>query len=253
MKKFLLIFLFAVLYSEAQNDRIYLINGKVKEGQVISIGSKNVFIKLEDSTNRTLNYRKDDILLIEKYDGKVIVFGKKKAENDTSTRRTHVYRNSISAEPFNIFLGRATVCYEYLSKDGSIGIAFPESLTFDPVGSIYQQTNDSTQNTSNIHQPGFNFIGGLDLNFYVRLGDYKGLFAGPRIRYGVDMFLRNIEGYSLQTQVGMKLGDEKDHFFHQFSFGFGFVRVLSSPAGNRINPKESFGWFSINYRLGLNF
>jgi len=66
------------------------------------------------------------------------------------------------------------------------------------------------------------------------------------------MFLQ-IEAYSLQTQFGLRVGDPTDHISQHISGGIGFVRVLSSPGGNRINPKQSYGWFSINYRIGFNW
>jgi hypothetical protein len=254
MRPVFFIFIFLPFLSFTQTDKIYLMNGKVKQGAVISIGTKSIFVKLEDSTARTVNYLKQDILLIEKYDGKVIVFGKKDIVKDSTQKKEKVYQHSLSVEPINVFFGRVTGCYEFTNKAGNIGFLLPVSLTFDPVGPIYQPTTDSTGKTSTKHQAGLNFITGADVNFYVGKGQYKGLFFGPRVRYGVDMFLKNTEAYSVQTQFGMKLGgDEGMRFFHQISIGFGFVRVLSSRAGSLINPKESFGWASINYRLGFNW
>jgi hypothetical protein len=254
MRSLFFIFLLLPFVALTQTDKIYLMNGKVKKGTVISVGTKSIFVKLDDSVSRTVNYLKQDILLIEKYDGKVMVFGKKDVVKDSTRKKEKVYQHSLSFEPVNVFFGRVTGCYEYTNKSGTVGFLFPVSLTFDPVGPIFQPTKDSTGKTSNKHQAGMNFIAGADVNFYVGKGQYKGLFFGPRVRYGVDMFLKDIEAYSVQTQFGMKLGgDEGMRFFHQFSIGFGFVRVLSSRAGTLINPKESFGWASINYRLGFNW
>lgn len=250
-----LLFIFLLLPSAllSQSDRIYFVNGKVIEGQVVSVGLKTVFVKLSDTSFRTSTIDKRDILLIEKYDGKVLVFGKKDAVKDSTKKPAKIYTNAISFEPLNVFVGRVTGCYEYTNKKGTVGFLIPATLTFDPVGPIFKPDADTSRNrrTPRVHQEGVNFITGLDVNFYVGKKDYRGWFVGPRIRYGVDMFMMNIEGYSFQTQFGMKVG-EGERVFHQFSLGFGFVRILSSPAGNRINPKESYGWMSINYRIGLN-
>jgi hypothetical protein len=33
----------------------------------------------------------------------------------------------------------------------------------------------------------------------------------------------------------------------------GFIRVISSPAGKLIDPKQSYAWYSLNYRLGVKW
>ncbi|MCE3260832.1 MAG: hypothetical protein K0S12_2473, partial [Bacteroidetes bacterium] len=99
--------------------------------------------------------------------------------------------------------------------------------------------------------PGVNFITGLDVNFSVAQKEPRGFFVGPRIRYGTDMFLANIEAYSLQTQFGWYGKLPLKGFYQHVSIGIGFARILSSQAGNLISPKQSYGWGSINYRVSF--
>lgn len=219
-------------------------------GIVTSIAKDRIFFKASDSV-AVKSFMKEEVLLIEKYNGKIYHFAERKQQKDTI--KTNLLHHNISVQPFNVLLGRITANYEYINKKGNVGFMFPFSLTFDPVGPIYKPRTDSSGVTSYRHMKGFNFVTGGDVNFYLGKGRFKGFFIGPRVRYGVDMFLSNIEGYSIQTQLGMRDAGDHSHFFHSLSVGFGFVRILSSPAGNLISPKETFGWASINYRIGFGW
>lgn len=250
MKKIVCIFIFLSHLLCAQTDKIFLSNGKSVSGRVGTIGKDRVFFRANDSSE-VRSYLKNEILLIEKYNGKIYHFSEKLETKDTL--KNNVLHHNISLQPFNVLLGRITANYEYILKNGSIGILVPLSITFDPVGPIYQPGTDSNGVKSYRHIKGVNFITGADVNFYPGKGKLKGFFIGPRIRYGVDMFLSIIEGYSVQTQLGLRNESFKGHAFHSLSVGFGFVRILSSPAGNLISNKETFGWGSINYRIGFGW
>jgi len=248
--------LFLILFSTAfilkGQDKIFLKNGSSKKGIVISVGNDFIFFKTSDTALITERISKSEIVLIEKYNGKIFIFSKEESPVDSLKLNKKIYRNSFGIQPFNFLLGRITGAYEYLSKNGKIGFVIPLSLTFDPVGVIYKTTVDSTRSSA-IHTKGFNFIGGADVNFYIGRNNFEGFFLGPRIRYGTDMFLQGTEAYSLQTQFGWKLGEPDERIAQHISVGIGFVRILASPLGNRINPKQSYGWFSINYRIGFNW
>ena len=252
MKHLVLIFLFAGCICLGQ-DKLFLKNGTVKKGVVVSMGSDFVFFKTSDSSYTIRKLAKAEIIMVEKYDGKVYIFSKQEQLKDTNKLADKtIYHHSIGLQPFNVLLGRITGTYEYLNKAGTIGFLIPLSLTFDPSGVIYNVKTDSTIKSAN-HTKGFNFISGADVNFYIGKGDFEGFYIGPRIRYGTDMFLSNIEAYSVQTQFGWRMTDQEDRISQHFSVGFGFVRILSSPAGKRINSKQSYGWLSFNYRIGLNW
>jgi hypothetical protein len=148
--------------------------------------------------------------------------------------------------------GRATIVYERFTKDNKVGFVFPLSLTFDPIGTLYNSRIDTSMNSVK-RIKGVNFIGGMDVNFYIGKNEHTKFFVGPRIRYGTDMFLRGIEAYSIQTQFGWKIGNPAKASIQHLSFGFGLVRILSSPAGALISPKQSYGWYSLNYRVGIKW
>jgi hypothetical protein len=150
-----------------------------------------------------------------------------------------------------MFVGRATVVYERYTKNDKIGFVIPVSLTFDPFGLLYGTDIDTNITVKRIR--GASFIFGGDVNFYFGKSERSRFFVGPRIRYGTDLFLRGTEAYSLQTQAGWKHEDVRGKFIQHFSLGFGFVRILGAPAGLIINPKQSYGWYSINYRLSLRW
>jgi hypothetical protein len=246
------IFILAGFAAAAQTDKVFLKNGEVKKGIVLSVGLDFIFYKASDTSRQTQKILKNDILLVEKYDGKVYVFGKENMKPTTDTGYKH-FRHSIGVQPLDVMFGRITGVYEFVNKRGTLGIAFPVSLTFDPIGPIYSPTNDTTKPRANYHTKGLNFIAGGDLNFYIGKKERRRFFVGPRVRYGVDMFLINIEGYSIQSQFGWKFMSSDYHFYQQLALGFGFVRILSSPAGNRINPKESYSWASFTYRIGFGW
>jgi hypothetical protein len=208
-----------------------------------------VFFRKND-TSATEQLKKSDLIMVQDVTGKRYIFSdKKKAE---SLDRDPGKRNIIGAQPFGLLWGRATFVYERLNQKRNIGLVIPFSLTFDPFGSIYKENIDSTANSIK-RIPGIKFIAGIDLNFYIGESKFATFFIGPRFRYGTDLFLRNIEAYSYQTQVGWRFGSPSAIFVQHISAGAGFVNILSSPAGNLINPNQSYLWISINYRAGVKW
>jgi hypothetical protein len=252
MRLFLFIFILCGFCARAQRDKVFMKNGEIKKGMVVSVVNDFIFFRASD-TSLTQRMPKSEILLVEKYDGKILIFSKKIAEEQDSAAvgPGKFRRHSFGIQPLNVFVGRMTASYEYLNKTGTIGFLLPVSVTFDPVGTLYKESNDSSGTSA--HTPGYNLIGGADVNFYLAKGDFEGFYFGPRIRYGVDMFLFNIEAYSIQTQFGYRIAEPDSRLVQHLSVGLGFVRILASPAGNNISPKQSYGWASINYRIGFNW
>ena len=253
MKHFLIILIvFNYCFCKSQ-DKLFFKTGEVKNGIIVSILSDYLLFKTSDTSVNTYRIPKSEIIMAERYDGRVFIFTEKKSRRDSTKHiNGNFKRNFLSVQPFNLLFGRATICYERLNKEGTFGVVIPAIITFDPIGTIYRVKSDSA-GAFVPHNSGINFIGGLDLNFYIGKKDNAKFFLGPRIRYGVDMFLRNIEAYSIQTQFGWRLGKPENTITQHFSVGFGFARILSSQAANRISPKQSYGWGSINYRIGFNW
>ncbi|MCW3078424.1 MAG: hypothetical protein JWO32_3033 [Bacteroidetes bacterium] len=250
--RLLIIILFFFVLNCAGQDKIFLKDGLVKNGVILSMNSDYVFFKLTDTSSYTYKIPRNVILMMEKYDGKVFVYGDNSIKKDSLNNLPPAKRNSIGIQPFSFLTGRLTGVYERLNKKGTVGFCPVISLTFDPVGIIYKANTDTSRGKVT-HNRGVNFIGGADVNFYVGRSDRVTFFVGPRVRYGVDLFLRSIEAYTVQTQFGWRIGSIENRFIQHVSFGLGFVRILSSQAGKRINPKQSYGWMSINYRIGINW
>jgi hypothetical protein len=246
MRVIVIILLFLSLASRGQ-DKIFMRDGTSHKGVILSMGNEFIFFRLSDTSKTNYKIPKYDILMIEKQDGRAFIYKTKNQKADTVLTPVNDFPlNYFGIQPLGLFIGRATLCYERLNKKGTVGFVFPLTITYDPVGLIYESTDSSF-----VRNPGVNFIGGADINFYLKREGSKGFFIGPRIRYGTDMFLENIEAYSLQTQFGWYKRFGTSPFYQHISFGIGFARVLSSQAGNRINPKQSYGWGSINYRISF--
>ncbi|MBA3683454.1 MAG: hypothetical protein H0W73_20155 [Bacteroidetes bacterium] len=251
-KLYILVFLLFSFCLRAQ-DKLFLKNGTLKKAFIVSIAVDVVYYKNSDTSLQTFQIPKSELILIENYKGDVFIYSRKKSKQIKDTTQAHVFKqNAICIQPLGIFVGRVTLIYERFTKDNRIGFVFPLSLTFDPSGKLYNSGIDTTNNGP-ARLSGVNFIGGLDVNFYMGRFNTPKFFVGPRIRYGTDMFMAGIEAYSIQTQFGWKYGKPHKPFIQHLSFGFGMVRILSSPAGARISPKQSYPWFSMNYSLGIKW
>ena len=250
-KSFILFFLFS--FALSAQDKLIFKNGEIKKGYIVSIGQDVVFFKKYDTSLTSKQIPKADLILLENYKGDVFIFSETKKDLDLKKSESPVFkRNAIGLQPLAILFGRATIVYERFTKDNKVGFVFPLSLTFDPIGTLYNSRLDTSMNSVK-RIKGINFIGGMDVNFYIGKNEHTKFFVGPRIRYGTDMFLKGIEAYSIQTQFGWKIGNPAKASIQHLSFGFGLVRILSSPAGALISPKQSYGWYSLNYRVGIKW
>lgn len=251
MRKLLFIFLVLSIAASAQ-DKLIFKNGKVQKGIVVSISKDKVLFRNTD-TSGIQTIKKTDLLLLENRRGIRYLFAAAVPTTQTKTRvQEKKAKHSIGVQPFGLLTGRATLAYEHFIADGNIGIVIPLSITFDPIGVFYNSQIDTSANAPK-RISGVNFISGLDVNFYVGNNETAKFFIGPRFRYGTDVLLRNIEAYSLQTQVGWCIGDTQSAFIQHISVGFGFARIVEAPGSGIINTKNSYGWYSVNYRLGIRW
>jgi hypothetical protein len=250
MRLLALIFLFLLLDVKAQ-DKIFFREGKSKEVILISIGKELVYYK-DSISGPARSVQKNKLVMIEDHKGQRYIYAP--VEDQTGKRvggAGQIHRNILGCQPFALIFGRATLVYERLNEKGNIGYVIPFSLTFDPYGSSQKQRIDTTAGANRVI--GINFIIGADINFYLGQNDRSRFFIGPRFRYGTDVFLRNIEGYSYQTQIGWKFHNPGGIIVQHFSMGFGFVKLLSTPSGAIIDPRQAYAWYSINYRVGFNW
>ncbi len=250
MRKLLFIFFLWSCFIHAQ-DKLFFIDGSTKKGIIVSNVKDFVYFKTSD-TSKVEKISKSKLLLMEDYKGTRYLFSKQDTPKETTTLRpekTEVPRNSLSIQPLAIFFGRLNFSYERMSKDQRVGFVIPLILTFDPsYGNPFNVVDSSRTRVK-----GINYITGLDVNFYSGKGEVAKFFVGPRIRYGTDMAFYNTEGYSVQTQFGLKLSRPQNKIVQHLSIGFGFVRVLSSAALRVTDSKQSYVWYSLNYRFGLKW
>ncbi len=250
MRYTLLSILFLCCAVLTAQDRLFFNNGTVRSGTVVSVGKDVLYFKNTDTAAAQL-IKKSDLLLFENYRGVRYLFGRDdspgaRMPGDRAGTAKRKHQNSLSVQPFGLFMGRATLRYEHISDDGKIGIAIPLSLSFNPYPQL--QKVDTVIFTP---KAGVNVIGGVDLNFYVGMDNGSQLFIGPRFRFGTDVLLFDTEGYSLQTQVGWKFEDEQGRLVQHLSVGFGFLKILSSSA--LIVNQRTFGCYSVNYAIGLKW
>ena len=133
-----------------------------------------------------------------------------------------------------------------------MGVAVHVILSFDPRVLMPQGgSNDTVVNTSTPIRRNTAIITGLDLNYYYETRSHSKFFFGPRFRYGTDVNLANITGYTIQFQNGFLLCDSKGKMATTFALGFGFARITSTPFSSPFNPRHSFPWMSFTLRLGF--
>jgi len=250
MQKFLWIFILMASFVSAQ-DKIIFRNGTSKKGIITTVTKDYVYFKLSD-TSAIEKIRKSKIIFMEDYRGTRYLLSENDTAQNSTTRSSNEglrLRNSLSIQPMALLFGRLNLSYERLSKDGKIGIVIPLILTYDPsFGNVF--TADSSFNS--VHIKGVSYITGIDVNYYFGKRDGIKLFLGPRIRYGTDMAFFNTEAYSIQTQIGIKVGRAETRVVQHLSVGYGFVRIISSNY-LKYDVKQSHMWFSLNYRLGIKW
>ncbi len=166
-----------------------------------------------------------------------------------------------------IAFGRLTVSYERLIANKSIGITIPVSLTYDALGALAEfssnNTNASNTNTNSTNSQtttstpkkrnvGTGVIAGIDINYYHDLKPRLKYFFGPRVRYGTDMALGGIEGFTFQLQNGL-LKSSRKRTVSSIAIGFGFAQLSENYARSLGlgTYKHYFPWASFTWRLGF--
>ncbi len=238
-------------------DKLILKTGKIKTVRIVSITDQLVIYLDSSNTESTSHIKKDELSLIERKDGSILLVDVKKGdaikkwevETDSVMKAWRKKENLlgnhlIGIQPLSLIWGRATFNYEYLFSDKKVGIMIPLILTFNP----YKNSTNTfgTPSTTYINQKEPDFIYGLDLNFYFSKRPVTKFFVGPRVRYGNDVLSR-IKGLTGQFQFGWLFSGEKSRFPQHFSFGMGFVSLEN----RAISRDKYFAWGSINYRINF--
>jgi len=247
-----IILLFGALYAGAQ-DKLIFRDGKTRSCKIVSVNRNTVSFKDSVNSVNITTLSKNDILVAEYANGSVFIFGKEETQQpkvkEPVVQGPVLKDNMIGVQMFGIFLGRASLSYERMFNDQQFGICVPLALSFNPY------PNSFTFGSPGYSNKGVNFVTGVDLNYYFNTAsEYTRFFIGPRLRYGTDVWLYNITGFSAQAQNGFLFHSINNQLIsHTLAFGLGFVRVISSQAGNSIDSKQSYPWISLTYRLNFKW
>ena len=273
MKLKLYIFVFLLLAAMMNlygQDKLVLKSGKKINCKILSVNLSTIDYKDTTISQNAFTIQKTEVLLAELKNGEVFIFGKETTPTGTSSKQlSKADRNSerkaavrekeknfknniIGFQPIDIIWGRLTFTGERLFMEKRMGITIPFSLTYDPriltmggnADTIVNNTRDEVRRNTGI-------ITGLDLNYYYDTRGYSKFFFGPRFRYGTDVSLYNVTGYSIQFQNGFLLCSANGKFASTFALGFGFARIIASPLGNAFNTKQGYPWASFTFRLGF--
>lgn len=256
-------FIFCCLITQTTfaQDKLFLRNNTTLFCKIASINEKTVSYRDSVGATQITTISKENIIMAEYKTGEIYVFGKAEATsapailNETSSERKarkmqewkkedeSLRNNIIGFEPIGFFIGRFGASYERLLNNKNIGIKIPMLLSYNFLG-------DSSNKK-------VGFITGLDVNFYQDLKPNTKYFFGPRVRYGTDMFLGNIEGITAQLNNGIFVSRGKS-FTNTIGLGFGFFKFTRSltNTNNTINGgtydyKKLYPSFSITWRLGF--
>lgn len=248
---FTALILSAFLTLHAQ-DKLYFVNGKTQTGVLVSMNKDIVFFKNND-TAFVRKILKKDLIMVEDYRGARYIFGNDAVKNDSLTKKTNgsFRQNALGIQPLGVLLGKAGVFYEYINRKQTVGLVIPLILTFDPVGILYNPTTDSGQVIARSAR--ISFITGADINYYVGSGKIAKFFMGSKFRYGTDIFLGNIEYYTLQAQLGWRFGKPSGRIFQHLCFGYGFAGIVSSPIPRLVLTRNYYGIGSLTYRISYRW
>ena len=259
---FLISFCFLLSSVNAQ-DKLVFKNGKKTNCKIVAINPHSVTYKDSATAENMITVPKAEVLMAEYSSGSVYIFGSDEAPKtptvspySTTNDRKKAWHekeakfsnNIIGLQPINLLFGRLTLSYERLMFDKQVGLVIPFSLTYDPKALLF--SNPDTANGIRISY-NIGFITGADINYYFETRGHTKFFVGPRFRYGTDVAISNINAYSFQFQNGFFFPGSNGKTANTLSIGFGFVRINSIPGGNFLNPKQSYPWMSLTYRLGF--
>lgn len=263
--------LFSLLFTQTllAQDKLFLRNNTTIYCKISSVNEKTVSYRdtLGNPDIKTIS--KESIMLAEFKSGDVYIFGKANENSSsdasiiTETRQERKIRkmeewkkeeetlsdNILGFEPGAFFLGRFGVSYERLFANKSIGIKIPLIMSYN-----YAQSSGLASNNGNTTLDyGPSFITGLDVNFYQDLKPKTKYFFGPRIRYGKDMFLGGIEGFTAQLNNGLFVSQGKN-FTNTIGVGIGCFKqtlVYNSTNNSSFSDEQLYPSFSITWRLGF--
>ena len=166
------------------------------------------------------------------------------------------FKNSDSSEvqqikKSNLIFAEISKSKRYVFKD-SINSKNISTFKLNPNSIFYKIGRDSTRNNIIQSNKKIGIITGFDVNFYLGQKATRCFFIGPRFRYGNNLFIENFNLLTFQTQIGWRFQKLVSPLVQHLSFGFGLAKIsIALPRPFNTNP--IFSWFSLNYRLGINW
>ncbi len=269
IKFYIFIFLSLIVFGNSfAQDKLVLKSGKKINCKIISVNPYTIDYKDTTASSAVFTLEKIEILMAELKNGELYVFGNEKQNPITGfsskmsraeERRAAIREkeknfkdNIIGFQPLDIMWGRLTFTGERLFMDKKMGLTIPFSLSYDPrILTPGSKTDTIVSNQKNKIRHNTGIVSGFDLNYYYETKGYSKFFFGPRFRYGTDVSLYNVTGYTIQFQNGFLLCSANGKWASTFSIGFGFARVIASPLGGTFNPQQSYPWGSFTFRLGI--
>ena len=249
--KYILIILLFYTFSNFAQDKVIYNDGKIVYGKIISIGANVVYFKKSDSSE-VQQIAKSNLIFAEISKSKRYVFKDSINSKNISTFKLKEKKHFIGIQPLGVFVGRINLIYERLSANQKVGFVLPISITFDPNEFFYKIGRDSTRNNIIQSNKKIGIITGFDVNFYLGQKAIRCFFIGPRFRYGNNLFIENFNLLTFQTQIGWRFQKPFSNFVQHLSFGFGLAKI-SIALPRPFNKTPIFSWFSLNYRLGINW
>ncbi len=249
--KYILIILLFYSFSNFAQDKLIYNDGKILNCKIISIGANIVYFRYSDSSE-VQKIEKSNLIFAEIFNTKRYVFKDTINIETINTFKLKEKNHFIGIQPIGVLLGRINLIYERLSANQKVGFVFPISITFDPNSIFYKIKRDSLRNNIIHSRQTIGIITGADINFYIGQKETRCFFIGPRFRYGNNLFIENLNLLTLQTQIGWRFQKPISNFVQHLSFGFGFAKT-SITLPRTLNEYIIFSWFSLNYRLGINW
>lgn len=269
--RILIIFcLFIALLTKAQ-DKIFFKDGTLIHGKIMSISESTISFKDTLNMEQIKTVPKKDVLLAEYQNGSIFIFGGDPNANNSQpayetwqqrkARKLKEWKEKEANMPDGILgfyipeliLGRLTVSYERFFANKTLGVKVPVSLTYNPFGLM--TNNYDTTSVNYNYKRGVGFVTGVDINYYTDLKPELKYYFGPRFRYGTDILMGTLAGYtttgySLQLQNGI-MRSRGDRFTSTIGVGFGFYKSTISSTLSGYDPQRFYPWMSITWRLGF--
>ncbi len=262
-KVYIILFVIFFVTVNYGQDKIIFKDGTKHNCKIVSINKSTVTFKDSENATALTTKSKAEIVLAEYASGSVYIFGNEKQEEtipgkkpeaktkNSNPKKDTEQNNMLGTQLFSSFLGRTGLTYERFFYNKQMSVAIPLFVTYSPYADSFSSSNSPvTYSKSNI-----NFVTGADLNYFfdTKQQNVK-FFVGPRLRYGTDVLVYNVTGLSVQAQNGLLIHSlHNPKIAHTLAFGFGFVRVITTPKSNPFDPKQSFPWMSLTYRFNFKW